>query len=90
MTAVGKPKSFKIAFPDEDLKRLQDRLDDAELPLDEIVPDAKWDYGSNLTKLRQLVEDWRQGTPRGVDGQPGHSPQGVTSWWRGVEKNLNK
>lgn len=90
MLEVGKAKSFKIAFPDEDLKKLQDRLDDAELPLDDIVPDAKWEYGSNLTKLRQLVEDWKQGAPRGVDGQPTRSPQGVASWWRGVEKDLNK
>lgn len=90
MTSVGKPKSFRIAFPDKDLARLQARLDDTQLPDDEIVPDATWAYGTNLAKLRQLVDDWRKGSPCGADGKPVSPPNGVTSWWRSVETRLNK
>lgn len=88
---TGKPKPFQIAFPDADLQRLQSRLDDTQLPSEEIVPEAGWEYGSNLQKLRQLTEDWKQGRPRRADGTPvSSSVQGVASWWRGVEKRLNK
>lgn len=90
MTSVGKARAFKIAVPNEDLDKLQARLDDAELPSDDIVPDAKWDYGSNLNKLRQLVQDWKNGSPLGADGQPTGPSEGVAKWWRGVEKRFNK
>jgi hypothetical protein len=90
MTSVGRARAFKIAIPNEDLDKLQARLDDAELPSDDIVPDAKWDYGSNLNKLRQLVQDWKNGSPIGANGQPTGPSEGVAKWWRGVEKRLNK
>jgi len=90
MTSVGKPRNFKIAFPEEDLDRLQARLDDVQLPDDDIVPDAKWDYGTDLSKLKELVKGWKQGNPCGSNGKPVSSPKGVKAWWRNVEARLNK
>lgn len=90
MASVGKPRSFQVAFPDEDLSKLQARLDDVQLPDEEIVPDANWDYGSDLGKMKKLVNDWKQGCPAGADGRPTTAPDGVATWWRGVEKRLNK
>jgi hypothetical protein len=90
MTAVGTPRDFKIAFSDETLQKLQDRLNDTELPTEEIVPNASWDYGTDLTKLSQMVKDWKDGSPLNSRGEPLSSPQGVVAWWRGVEERLNK
>jgi len=90
MTAVGKPRAFKVAFPDADLDKLQSRLDDVELPQDEIVPNADWKYGSNLAKLKQLAQDWKNGNPRGSNGQLTGPSKGVAAWWRGIEKKINK
>ncbi len=48
---------FTIDIPDAALDDLQERLRAARFP-DEIR-EADWDYGANLTYLRELVEYWR-------------------------------
>jgi microsomal epoxide hydrolase len=51
------PTPFTIQIPDETLADLRERLDRVRWP-DEI-PGAGWQYGTDLTYLRQLVEYWR-------------------------------
>ena len=53
----GKP--FKIEVSDAVLENLQRRLADTRWP-DEI-PEAGWDYGSNLAYIQELVAYWRSG-----------------------------
>jgi len=52
-------KPFTIAVEDSVLEDLRQRLADTRWP-DEI-PNTGWDYGSNLTYLKELVEYWRTG-----------------------------
>jgi microsomal epoxide hydrolase len=49
---------FEIAVPDEVLDDLRERLVRTRWP-DEI-PGRGWDYGTNLSYLRGLVDDWRR------------------------------
>jgi hypothetical protein len=51
------PTPFTIRIPDATLADLRERLDRVRWP-DEI-PGAGWQYGTDLTYLRQLVEYWR-------------------------------
>jgi len=51
------PTPFTIRIPDTILDDLRERLDRVRWP-DEI-PGAGWQYGTDLTYLRQLVEYWR-------------------------------
>jgi pimeloyl-ACP methyl ester carboxylesterase len=51
------PTPFTIRIPDETLVDLHERLNSVRWP-DEI-PAAGWQYGTDLTYLRQLVEYWR-------------------------------
>jgi len=51
------PTPFTIRIPDAILADLRARLDRVRWP-DEI-PGAGWQYGTDLTYLRQLVEYWR-------------------------------
>ena len=51
------PTPFTIRIPDSTLADLRERLDRVRWP-DEI-PGAGWQYGTELTYLRQLVEYWR-------------------------------
>jgi pimeloyl-ACP methyl ester carboxylesterase len=51
------PTPFTIQIPDVTLADLRERLDRVRWP-DEI-PGAGWQYGTDLTYLRQLVEYWR-------------------------------
>ena len=51
------PTPFTIRIPDDTLADLRARLDRVRWP-DEI-PGAGWQYGTDLTYLRQLVEYWR-------------------------------
>ena len=51
------PTPFTILIPDATLADLCERLDRVRWP-DEI-PGAGWQYGTDLTYLRQLVEYWR-------------------------------
>jgi len=48
---------FKIAVPEATLEDLNHRLDRTRWP-DEI-PTSGWDYGSNLTYMKELVDYWR-------------------------------
>ena len=92
MTIPANPATaFKVAVPDEALDRLARRLEDTHLPTEDIVPDAGWEYGTNLTKLRQLVDDWRRGDPRGGEGKPTSlKGNGVKDWWKHVEGRMNR
>ena len=51
------PTPFTIRIPDATLADLRERIDRVRWP-DEI-PGAGWQYGTDLTYLRQLVEYWR-------------------------------
>ena len=51
------PTPFAIRIPDATLADLRERLDRVRWP-DEI-PSAGWQYGTDLTYLRQLVGYWR-------------------------------
>ena len=50
---------FKVHVPDEVLEDLQQRLASTRWP-DEITGSG-WDYGSNLSYIKELVEYWRTG-----------------------------
>ncbi len=55
--APSKPEPFKIQVADDVLSDLKARLSRTRLP-DEI-PGSDWDYGTNLSYLRDLVGYWR-------------------------------
>ncbi|MDO8434712.1 MAG: epoxide hydrolase N-terminal domain-containing protein, partial [Candidatus Binatus sp.] len=55
--AQGKAEPFTIAVSDEALGDLRARLERTRFP-DE-VPDTGWEYGANLSYMRELVEYWR-------------------------------
>ncbi|KAJ8508327.1 hypothetical protein ONZ45_g9387 [Pleurotus djamor] len=57
MTASRQP--FKIAVPDEQLKKLKAKLDLTTFP-DELE-DAGWNYGVPLADIRRLVTRWKDG-----------------------------
>ncbi|TKY87351.1 hypothetical protein EX895_004028 [Sporisorium graminicola] len=92
MSEVGRPRQIRIEFPEADLDRLQRKLDDARLPDSEITGGLKpWEYGTDLAKLRQVLNDWKSGNPKDSHRQPVGSPgQGVKAWWKGVESQLNR
>lgn len=92
MSEVGQPREIRIAFPEADLDRLQRKLDDARLPSTEITGGLEaWEYGTQLSKLQQVLDDWRSGNPRDSERRPVGSPkQGVKAWWQGVEEQLNR
>jgi len=48
---------FRVAFSDAALKDLADRLAHTRLPGE--IPDTGWEYGTNLTYLRELLDYWR-------------------------------
>ena len=92
MAEVGKPRQIRLEFPDADLDRLQRKLDDARLPESEITGGLKpWEYGTELSKLRQILDEWKAGNPKDNHRRPVGSPdQGVKAWWKSVEERLNK
>lgn len=92
MSEVGQPRQIRIDFPEADLDRLQRKLDDVRLPDHEITGGLKpWEYGTELVKLRQLVNDWKSGNPKDSNRQSvGSAGQGVKAWWKGVESQLNR
>lgn len=49
---------FRIAVPDAVLADLQERLARTRFPGE--VPGSGWDYGTNLTYLKELVAYWRE------------------------------
>src|SRR5262245_33112381 len=48
---------FQISVPDSVLQDLKTRLRMTRLPQE--IPGTGWDYGTDLTYLRSLVDDWR-------------------------------
>lgn len=84
------PKPIRFGFPDSDLERLQRQLDDTLLPAEEIVDGAGWKYGTELSKLKQLVEDWKRGDPLDAHGSNAGPGGGVGRWWRKVEERINR
>jgi microsomal epoxide hydrolase len=52
-----KVEPFKIEIADSVLEDLRERLDRTRLP-DE-VPNTSWEYGANLSYIKELVEYWR-------------------------------
>src|SRR5271156_6591347 len=55
--ATGKIEPFRVEVPVEVLADLRARLSSTRFP-DE-VPDTGWEYGTNLSYLKELVEYWR-------------------------------
>ena len=51
------PTPFTIRIPDATLADLRERLDRVRRP--DAIPGAGWQYGTDLTYLRQLVDYWR-------------------------------
>src|ERR1700753_4171095 len=75
MSTVEKLTPFKIAIADAELDDLRRRLQSARWP-DELAG-AGWDYGTDQTALRSLVDRWRDGYDWGsfvtaAAGQRGH------------------
>lgn len=91
MSDVGQPREFRIEFPAEDLERLQRKLDDTRLPEHEITGGLQpWEFGTDLAKLRQVLNDWKSGNPNDSHCQPvGSAGQGVKAWWRSIQSELN-
>ncbi len=57
MTRYTAPESFTVNVPDTVLIDLRERLERGRWPGE--VPDTGWDYGTNLSYLKELVEYWR-------------------------------
>lgn len=51
------PEPFTINVPDSVLTDLRERLERVRWPGE--VPSSAWDYGANLTYMKELVEYWR-------------------------------
>ena len=50
---------FKVQVPDATLKDLQERL--AQTRWSDEIPGSDWDYGTNLSYIRELVGYWQNG-----------------------------
>lgn len=50
-------RPFTINVPDEDINDLQTRLAMARIP--DQIPDTGWDYGTDMTYLRELIAYWQ-------------------------------
>ena len=59
MTAAQPITPFPIAIAQADLDDLQRRLDSARFPAE--LPDSGWDYGTEQTFLRSVIDRWRDG-----------------------------
>jgi hypothetical protein len=53
-----KPVPFRVHVSDEELARLRRKIEDYELPEEDIIPDAKWEYGVSLDWVRDLKKYW--------------------------------
>ncbi|MCF2532555.1 epoxide hydrolase family protein [Yinghuangia soli] len=68
---------FRIEIPQADLDYLHARLDNARWP-DEL-PDADWDYGIPVARVRELADYWRHGYDwRKQEAELNSHPQFVT------------
>jgi pimeloyl-ACP methyl ester carboxylesterase len=54
---IPRPRPFTLHVPDADIDELAQRLARTRLP--DQVPGARWDYGTDLTYLRDLIAYWR-------------------------------
>ncbi|MET0474060.1 MAG: epoxide hydrolase family protein [Mycobacterium sp.] len=59
MPTAGSPEPFTIAITDAELDDLRLRLDSARWPAE--LDDAGWDYGTDQTFLRSVVDRWTNG-----------------------------
>lgn len=50
-------KPYTIQIPDADIEDLKARLAMARIP--DQIPDTGWDYGTDMTYLRELIDYWR-------------------------------
>lgn len=93
MSEPGVPRVLDIHFEKEKLESLQVALDRSTLPSKPIVESMEnaWSYGSELAKLKQLVEDWKAGSPsNGEINKATRQTRGVEAWWRSVEETMNE
>ncbi len=56
---AGRPEAFRVAVAEEVLLDLKERIRKTRFP-DEI-PDAGWEYGTNGSFLRELLDRWKEG-----------------------------
>jgi len=52
------PVKFQVNIPEEELSRLKRKLEDYELPNEDIIPDAGWSYGVSLDWVKSLKKYW--------------------------------
>jgi len=57
-STVPKPQPFVVHIPDERLDRLRRKLEDYELPENDIIEDAGWSYGVSLEWVKGLKTYW--------------------------------
>ena len=50
--------SFEIHIQDEEVARMMRLIRDTRLPDQPFVPDVSWDYGVDLTWLKEMKEKW--------------------------------
>jgi hypothetical protein len=53
----AKPQPLTLHVPDADIEDLRARLARTRLP--DQVPNARWEYGADLSYMRSLIEYWR-------------------------------
>ncbi|KAK0563492.1 hypothetical protein OC844_002203 [Tilletia horrida] len=98
------PTPIRFGFPQAAIDRIAAQLADARLPSQPILDGVGWQYGTDLSKLRQLVDAWSKGNPAGAgargsasadgsagaSGGSGGSAQGFAAWWRTIEGRINE
>ena len=55
---IPQPIPFQLHIPDEQLARLRRKLEDYELPDEDIIPEAGWSYGVSLEWVKNLKKFW--------------------------------
>jgi pimeloyl-ACP methyl ester carboxylesterase len=71
-------RPFRIEVPDAVLDDLHRRIDATIWP--QTLPDADWDYGTNLDELRALVAHWRHHYDwRGIESELNRLPMFIVS-----------
>ena len=54
----SEPVSFEIHIQDEEVARMMRLIRDTRLPDQPFVRDVSWDYGVDLTWLKEMKEKW--------------------------------
>ncbi|CAD6886387.1 unnamed protein product [Tilletia laevis] len=91
--STTEPTQITFGFPSSAIQRIASKVADARLPTEPILQGVGWQYGSNLTKLRQLVGDWSMGNPAGSAAKSASSSgegQGFEAWWQKIEAQINE